>query len=141
MKEIKTALAALVTMAAVGVAHASNWVKTDITDDYGLVVSIDMESLRFGSDGMVQAWFKEDYSQPKYIDGTAYVSKKFIERYFCKTNLLVLGPQYAYDSTGYTVARDETYDPPKEPVPDSLAEARMKLTCQIAITKKAQARN
>jgi hypothetical protein len=139
MKKVKTGLAALAAVASFGVAHAANWMPTNISGVDEGVITIDASSIQLQPGDVVQAWFKTEYSQPQYINGRAYTSKKFIDRFFCGAHTVSYGPQYAYDSTGQVVATSGGYDAPVDPIPESVADGLMNLTCEVAARMKAAA--
>jgi hypothetical protein len=129
----KRGLVTLTALTVLGSAQAANWMPTNAaTKD--AVYTIDASSIRLEADGVVRAWFQAQHSKAQYTNaGQAYTNEKFIDRFFCKTSQVSFGPQYLFNNSGDLVYSDTSYDPPKEPVPESIAESLMNLTCTVAL--------
>jgi hypothetical protein len=128
MRKLKVAIAAFACTAASGIAHASNWVPLSVITKEGRFM-VDADSIVNESNGAVRAWFMESRTSPGALrNGTVYDSRKFIDRFYCRTRLISSGPTHWYKE-GSVVYSEPGYSKPEEIVPDSVGEGLFDALC------------
>ncbi|MDR5784639.1 hypothetical protein QCE63_35175 [Caballeronia sp. LZ065] len=126
MKAIR-GLMVLAGVVLVGSAQAADWVK--VFSDSDATYFMDAESLQ-GQGEEVETWIKTEYKTPQHLNGKAFDTVKYKNRFFCDTRQIQSGFTVFTDKNN-VVYSSKRFAEPEEVVPDSQGELFMTAACKI----------